>query len=53
VPIIKPAQKHKYNTKTVQIHKTNNKETNKRKQYYRKRYIKVLRQNPYTLKKHR
>jgi hypothetical protein len=57
VPIIKPAQKHKYNTKAAQIHKTNtkqtNKQTNKRKQYYRKRYIKVLGQNPYTLKKHR
>jgi hypothetical protein len=54
VSIIKPAQKHKYNTKTAQIHKTNIKQTkNKRKQYYRKRYIKVLGQNPYTQKKHR
>jgi hypothetical protein len=54
VPIIKPAQKHKYNTKTAQVHKTNTKETKKkRKQYYRKIYIKVLGQKPYSLKKHR
>jgi hypothetical protein len=26
VPIIKPAQKHKYNTKTAQIHKANSKQ---------------------------
>jgi hypothetical protein len=29
VPIIKPAQKHKYNTKAPQIHKTNTKQANK------------------------
>jgi hypothetical protein len=29
VPIIKPAQKHEYNTKRAQIHKTNTKQTNK------------------------
>jgi hypothetical protein len=39
----KASTKHKYNTKTAQIHKqTLNKRTNERKQYYRKRYIKVL-----------
>jgi hypothetical protein len=53
VPIIKPAQKHTYNTKTAQIHKTNTKQTNKRKPYYRERNIKVLGHKPYTLKKHR
>jgi hypothetical protein len=57
VRIIKKGQKHKYNTKIAQIHKTNikqtNKQTNKRKQYYRKRYIKVMGQTPYALKKHR
>jgi hypothetical protein len=31
VSIIKPALKHKYNTKTEQIHKTNTKQTNKQK----------------------
>jgi hypothetical protein len=31
MPIIKPAHKHKYNTKTAQIHKTNTKQTNKQK----------------------
>jgi hypothetical protein len=31
VPIIKPAQKRKYNTKTAQINKTNTKQTNKQK----------------------
>jgi hypothetical protein len=62
VPVIKPARKHKYNTKqhryTKQtLNKPSNKQTtrqtdtNKRKQYYRRRYIKVLGQNPYTLKK--
>jgi hypothetical protein len=41
VPIIKPAQKHKDNPKTEQIHKTNTKQTNKkRKQYYRKKTYK-------------
>jgi hypothetical protein len=29
MPVIRPAQKHKYNTKTAQIHKTNTKQTNK------------------------
>ena len=32
VPIIKPAQSHKYNTKTIQTHKKNNKQA-KQKQY--------------------
>jgi hypothetical protein len=49
VPIVKPAQiQHKYNTKAARIHKTNTKQT-KRKQYCRKRNIKVLEQNPYTV----
>jgi hypothetical protein len=30
MPIIKPAQKHKYNTKAAQIHKINTKQTNKK-----------------------
>jgi hypothetical protein len=38
VHIIKPARKHKYNTKTAQIHKTNTKQTNKRKRLQDKIY---------------
>jgi hypothetical protein len=38
MPIIKPAQKHKYNTKAAQIHKTNtitNKKTILQEKIYR------------------
>jgi 5-keto 4-deoxyuronate isomerase len=31
MPVMKPAQKHEYNTKTAQTHKTNTKQTNKLK----------------------
>jgi hypothetical protein len=52
LPIIKPAQntnttqkQHKYTKQKL------NKQTDKRKQYYGKRYIRVLGQNANTLKK--
>jgi hypothetical protein len=52
VPIIKTTQEHKYNTKTAEIHKTitiqtnKKKQTNKRNQYYRKRYVKYWIKTP-------
>jgi hypothetical protein len=50
----KASTKRNTNTRTAQINKqTLNKETNKRMQYFRKKYVKVLGQNPYTLKKYR
>jgi hypothetical protein len=52
VPILKPAQRHKYNTKTVQVHKKTLNKQNKNSITKKRNIKEVMGHKPYTLKKY-